>query len=209
MTTLTEEKITQLVRGRAHYASLPTLEVRDVADSGRYLEGRAVPYNTWADIGWFRERFLPGAFAKSIREAARGLPLLLWHNGRTFPIGVAEEWRDGDDGLDGVWRLDVDDPLAVEAARKARDGFQRGLSIGFAPIDKPGRNQRGERIDLNNEVDIDDMGVLSITRREARLLEVSLTAIPAYVGAGVTKVRQRDGRSAEISAWREYLDSLG
>ena len=107
-------------------------EFRDATESGQYLEGRAVPYNVWADIGWFREQFVPGAFAKSIREAAKKLPLLLWHDNRTFPIGVSHEWRDNDDGLDVVWKLDVDDPRAVEAARKARDGLLTGLSIGFA-----------------------------------------------------------------------------
>lgn len=198
--------------------TFPTLEFRDVdgTESGEYLEGRAIPYNRWADIGWFRERFLPGAFAKSIREAARRLPLLLWHDNRTFPIGVSYEWRDNDAGLDVVWKLDVDDPRAVEAARKAREGMLTGLSIGFAPIEKPGKNARGELVDLNNEREVDDMGLMSITRREARLLEVSLTPTPAYAGAKVSLVRSRApqeqragrGRSAELDVWRRYLDDI-
>ena len=64
-------------------------------------------------------------------------------------------------------------------------------------------------------IQIDDLGVMSVTRREARLLEVSLTPTPAYAGAKVALVRSRraqvDGtprRSAEIEAWRHYLDSL-
>ena len=75
--------------------TFPTLEFRefDATASGEYLEGRAVPYNRWADIGWFRERFLPGSFTKSIREAARKLPLLLWHDNNTFPVGVSHERR--------------------------------------------------------------------------------------------------------------------
>lgn len=194
-----------------------TLEFRetDADAAGRFLEGRAVPYNRWADIGWFRERFVPGAFTKSIREAAKALPLLLWHDNRTFPIGVSHEWRDNDDGLDVVWKLDVDDPRAVEAARKAREGLLTGLSIGFAPIEKWGKNARGEQVDLNNTLELDDMGVASITRREARLLEVSLTPTPAYAGAQVSLVRSRAPheaasrrRSAELDAWRQYLDKV-
>lgn len=199
--------------------TFPTLEFREVdaTESGEYLEGRAVPYNRWADIGWFRERFLPGSFTKSIREAAKRLPLLLWHDNRTFPIGVSHEWRDNDAGLDVVWKLDTSDARAVEAARKARDGMLTGLSIGFAPIEKPGKNSRGELVDLNNELEIDDLGLVSITRREARLLEVSLTPTPAYAGAKVSLVRSRAPqqqtasgrrRSAELDAWQRYLDEI-
>lgn len=198
--------------------TFPTLEFRDVdgTESGEYLEGRAVPYSTWADIGWFREQFVPGAFTKSIREAAKRLPLLLWHDNRTFPIGVSHEWRDNDEGLDVVWRVDTKDEMAVEASRKARAGMLTGLSIGFAPIEKLGKGARGDVVDLNNVIDIDDVGMVSITRKEARLLEVSLTPTPAYAGANVSLVRSRSPqaggkqqrRSAEISAWREYLDQV-
>ncbi len=196
--------------------TFPALEFREFEGtaSGRYLEGRAVPYNRWADIGWFRERFLPGSFAKSIRESAKGLPLLLWHDNRSFPIGVTHEWRDNDAGLDAVWDLDVDDPRAMEAARKAERGELTGLSIGFAPIEKPGKNSRGERVDLNNVVDIDDMGIMSVTRKEARLLEVSLTPTPAYAGAKVSLVRSRAPhqgqrrRSAALEAWTQYLNEI-
>lgn len=191
------------------------MEFRDATESGQYLEGRAVPYNVWADIGWFREQFVPGAFAKSIREAAKKLPLLLWHDNRTFPIGVSHEWRDNGDGLDVVWKLDVDDPRAVEAARKARDGLLTGLSIGFAPIERWEKTKDGHQLDVNNILELDDMGVASITRKEARLLEVSLTPTPAYAGAQVQLVRSRapqetgrPRRSAEMDAWRAYLEQV-
>ena len=181
--------------------TFPVLEFRDATESGSYLEGRAVPYNTWTDVGWYRERFAPGAFKKSIREAAAALPLLLWHDNRTFPIGKAEKWRESADGLDCVWKLDQTDERAREAAQKARDGFLTGLSVGFAPI-------------VDDEIEIDDMGVVSITRREARLLEVSLTPTPAYAGAQVSLVRSQlhDGhgrrRSSELESWKNYLDKV-
>lgn len=211
---------TEMVTLRApEVRTFPTLEFRDVdaTESGEFLEGRAVPYNRWADIGWFRERFLPGSFTKSIREAARKLPLLLWHDNRTFPIGVSHEWRDNEAGLDVVWKLDTEDPRAVQAARQAREGMLTGLSIGFAPIEKLGKNARGETVDLNNVLDIDDMGLMSITRKEARLLEVSLTPTPAYAGAQVSLVRSRSlhqgaasgrRRSAELDAWQRYLQQI-
>lgn len=183
--------------------TFPTLQIRDLETDrgGRYIEGRAVPYDDWTDVGWFMERFSPGAFTKSINESARGLPLLLWHDNQTFPIGVSERWRETSTGLDGVWRIDTDDALAVEGARKAADGLLTGMSVGFVPVtDK-------------DDLDLDDNGLPWVTRNEARLLEVSLTPTPAYAGAKVALVRsrQRQGRPAtaqrraEIGAWRDYL----
>lgn len=187
----------------------PVMQMRvvDGTEDGQYIEGRAVPYESWTDVGWYMEKFIKGAFSKSIREAAKQLPLLLWHDNRSFPVGVSEEWRDNDDGLDCVWRIDTSDELAVEAARKARDGYLTGLSVGFAPIMDLGKDGR----DRNNIRDLDDNGVMWITRKQARLLEVSLTPTPAYAGAKVQLVRTRDRQarpSIEVGAWRRYLEGV-
>lgn len=190
--------------------TFPALEIRDVdgTESGTFLEGRAVPYNRWADIGWFMEQHAPASFAKSIREAASQLPLLLWHDNRTFPVGVSHEWRDNDDGLDVVWKIDVEDPKAVEGARKAKDGLLTGLSIGFSPISTPSERDGTLKVDEN--------GLEWITWTESRLLEVSLTPTPAYAGARVSLVRSRHHagtepgprRSAELESWRNYRESI-
>ena len=187
--------------------TFPVLEFRDfeVANSGRFLEGRAVPYNTWADIGWFMEQHAPGSFAKSIREAAKQLPLLLWHNNQSFPIGVSHEWRDGEKALDCVWRLDQQDDLAMTAARKAAEGMLTGLSIGFRPISEPSTEA--------GTLTVDDNGLAWITWTESRLLEVSLTPTPAFAGAKVALVRSKRHiggrrRSAELDAWRTYLEGV-
>lgn len=165
------------------------------------LVGRAVPYDTWTDTGWYMERFRKGAFAKSIREAAQRLPLLMWHDQRTLPIGVSREWEERDDGLWCTWDIDPDDALAQDAARKAERLMLTGLSVGFQTIENgTSRNW-------------DDNDLLWITRTEARLLEVSLVPTPAYAGAQVQLVRsaekaEKSGgvrRSAEIQAWRDYL----
>lgn len=175
-------------------------ELRDVdgTESGSFIEGLAVPYDTWADVGWFMEQHAKGSLARSIREKGTGLPLLLWHDNATFPVGVAEEWRETAPGLIGVWRMDPKDDLARTAAQKARDGFLTGLSIGFAPI--------------QSETDVDDKGLMWVTRRESRLLEVSLTPTPAFAGAQITHVRSRvphqTKRSSEVDAWREYLKGV-
>lgn len=147
----------------------------------KYLEGRAVPYNTPTDIGWFTEVMAAGVFSKSIREAAKSLPLLLFHDSRSLDtiIGLAEKWTEEADGLWGVWKLDAADK-AQRAAQMAEDGLLGFLSVGFQPI-------RSETI-------YDDQDRATVTRLEARLLEVSLTPTPAFQAATVSKVR-----SAEIS----------
>lgn len=186
------------------------VELRDVtADAGsRFLEGRAAPYGVWSDVGWYMERLQKGCFAKSIREAARKLPLLLWHDSRTFPVGVSERWTENDDGLDVVWRMDTAD-IAQEAARMAGDGMLTGLSVGFLGIS------------ADRTFD-EDAGISYVTRTEARLMEVSLTPTPAYAGAKVSLVRSREPhvngaegeaapqrrRSAEIDALKTWLESV-
>lgn len=180
-------------------------EIRDVdgTDSGSFIEGLAVPYDTWADIGWFMEQHTAGSFAKSIREAANALPLLLFHDDRKFPVGKADRWIEKDDGLHCVWSMDTKDDLAVEGARKAREGYLTGLSIGFAPIQQ--------------ESALDEDGLMWITRTESRLFEVSLTPTPAFAGAQVSLVRSRvphsgkgnpARRSARADVWRTYLEGI-
>ena len=175
------------------------------------LHGRAVPYGVWTDVGWYEESIRAGAFRKSIRESARSLPLLLWHDNESWPIGVVKSWQDGDDGLDGVWTLD-DDERAQRAAKLARDGFLTGLSVGFRPM------LTGSHWEFVDE-DAWTRGERDrVERSEARLLETSLTPTPAYAGAAVSLVRSADKphaeqrraarRSGEVDHWRSILDEL-
>src|SRR5262245_37700446 len=70
------------------------------------ITGRAVPYGVWTNRGWFMESVAPGAFDKSIAENGPGLPLHLFHDSDTFPVGVATSWESKKDALYGTWRLD-------------------------------------------------------------------------------------------------------
>ena len=185
------------------------LEIRDaqaVGAAGRYrfLEGLAVPYDTWADIGPFVERHRAGSFLRSTKGAGKNLPLLLFHDNRKWPIGHAEKWSH-DGGLTGLWRLnDTND--AQTAAQLAEAGDLRGMSIGFQP-DKSEWDPRGAD-DWNPDLGPEHKD--RVTRLESRLLEVSLTPTPAFADAQVACVRTaftRDGRR-EIDAWIEIRDRL-
>src|SRR5215831_20956131 len=62
------------------------VELRDVDAVGtgppyRYIEGRAVPFNTWADVGPYLEQHAVGSFERSTKGGSgRSLPLLPWHD---------------------------------------------------------------------------------------------------------------------------------
>ena len=192
------------------------LEVRELeaTASGRFIEGRAVPYNTWASIGWFAEQHAAGSFSRSIKEAASKLPLLLWHDNRTFPVGVSDTWKDNGEGLDVVWRMDSSDE-AVRAIDLASKQMLTGLSIGFAPIRSEWEYVPDDEWDPDGGPEHMD----KVTRLESRLLEVSLTPTPAFAGAQVSLVRTRDQhetrhvegarkRAPKLAEWRGILDGL-
>ena len=157
------------------------------------------------------ETFAVGAFEKSIGEAARALPLLMFHDARTWPIGAARDWDSHGKGLDGVWDLD-DSTEAQRAAQLADKGYLTGMSVGFQPI----RSDYDMVEDWAPELGPDHMD--KVTRLEARLVEVSLTPTPAYAGAVVDMVRSATripGRAApagqrrrETDAWREYVTQV-
>ena len=185
------------------------VEIRDVDTKAGFtrLKGRALPYSEDADIGWFLEQFAPGSLAKSIQEAARDLPLLLWHDNRSWPIGAADEWEDGKAGLDGIWRLDQSEP-AQRAAQLVDDGMLTGMSIGFQPI----RSAWTYVEDWNP--DLGPSHKDRVVRQEARLIETSLVPTGAYVGAQTSWVRtgerpiKRESDQRALSEWKAELERL-
>ncbi len=159
---------------RRTFTGTATIEYRNTGTrtSPRYVEGLAVPYRTFTDIGPYREQIWESCFVESLIEDPN-LPLLLFHDTRQLPIGIAQTWTHKHDGLYARWTLDTSD-VATEAARLASIGALR-LSIGFQP--EPGGG---------SDYTTDANGDLWVTRLKARLLEVSLTPTPAYPGAKVT-----------------------
>lgn len=181
-------------------AVFSSFEIRDMDTKAGFhrLAGRAVPYNTVADVGPFTEEFTSHAFGRSVHQQAEALPLLLFHNDRGWPIGVSESWQDLKDGLDGVWRLDGRED-SQRAAQMAHDGFLRYLSVRFQQ--DPGRftfvNGREKP---------------HFQRHSARLVETSMTATPVYIDSVVTWVRSTSTPPAERTPrrdqWRSWLDEV-
>ena len=197
--------MTYIPERRVYEATMQMRDTQLVGKPYKYLEGRAVPYNVFADVGWYLEQHDAGSLVRTTKEAAKGLPLLLWHNNKTWPIGVSDSWDHQDDGLHGVWRLNSTND-AQQAAMLAESGDLGYLSIGFSPI-----QSRWEFVDdFNPELGPDHMD--SVTRLESRLLEVSMTPTPAFATAEITLVRtaeQPRARSeSKLDAWRRELEKL-
>jgi HK97 family phage prohead protease len=143
------------------------------AAEGRTIIGKAAPYGEMHDIGSFHEQLQPGCFKKSIREAARALPLLALHDHQSIPVGKATKWTEADDGLYGEWLMDTR-AEAREMLRLVEEDLMGGLSVGFVGI----------RSDWS-----EDGPKPAVIRHEARLLEVSLVPVPAFAPARVLAVR--------------------
>jgi HK97 family phage prohead protease len=161
-------------------ADLATLTAETLGAVYRSVTGVVVPYNAPADIGLFVERFDRGAFTASLVERSN-LPVLLWHDNRSSPIGVAVAWDDRYDGLHAQFRLSTS-AVAQVAGEHARDGFLTGMSVGFSPVRSTWRYAAQWNPDLGPDC------MDWVTRHEARLHEVSLTPTPAYDAARVYAV---------------------
>jgi HK97 family phage prohead protease len=113
----------------------------------------------------------PGAFAKSLAEAAKTgrYPSMLWQHRMEDPIGVWTEMREDAQGLYVKGRLLVeDDELARRAYAHLKAGSVTGLSIGYR-----------RTVYESNGRDIVDLD----------LKEVSLVTMPANEEARVTGVK--------------------
>ena len=170
-------------------------EVRAADDEERIIEGMAAPYGRWSPIGnLYLERFAVNAFKRSTDRHGTSIALLWQHDADEFPIGKPLEWRHTPDGVFGVWKI-AGHKRGDEVYQMARDGFLKGMSVGFTPV--------RDDTDVSGEVP-------RVTRVEARLGEVSVVTVPAYEDAQVTRVRTQGIRvgTPNLAAWRQTLDSL-
>jgi uncharacterized protein len=161
-----------------------TFSVRDEdGGDGRTLVGLAVPFDTEIEVSdfWddYTEVFRKGAFAKTITDRARPVPLMVSHEHRALPIGAAATLDETDDGLEAAFHLSAT-ARADEVLELVRDGAISGLSIGFSPVQQT--VTKGSARDPASPLDL-------VERTEVNLREVSICNFPAFDAAGVTGVR--------------------
>lgn len=145
---------------------------------GRTVYGLAVPFDQLTDINdydgsTFREKFVRGSFARTIRERGHKVRLLSQHRHREMPIGKASLLREESRGLYAEFDI-AKTQAGDEALELVRTGCIDAFSIGFEAI----------RQDWD-----DDGRTRTCTRTEVALHEVSLVNFPAYETAIVGGVR--------------------
>lgn len=146
---------------------------------GPVAHGIGLPWMRFTEIqskreGHFYERFSPGSL--DLRSQNNAVVALLDHGldpsaGRK-PLGRLQVWN-ARDGLRYQLAF-LDTPYAKDVAAAVREGLM-GMSVRFRPTAvtenrNPGRSAYNER------------GIPERTIRAARLIELSVTAMPAYGG---------------------------
>lgn len=147
------------------------LELRQDGDGDDYeLRGYAAVFDTWSDIGGkFYERFMPGAFTKTINESDQ---VALWNHNDQYPLGRKSEGSlelsEDKHGLAFRVKLNPEIPSHKEVYLQTKNRLIKGASFGFSVV--------------NNKEDWerDDEERLRRTIREVRLYEVSPVTFPAY-----------------------------
>ena len=152
------------------------LEIREDANDGvaATIYGRAVPYDTPTRVGGVEE-----SFAQNSIDAVDvvGKPLAWRHD---EPIGVIREASNEPDGLYITAEL-LDTAQGRDAALLAKRGAVKGLSIGFQPIESKWNRAK-----------------TAVQHLSAKVLETSLTHMPAYPTAGIASVREEGAPMSEV-----------
>jgi HK97 family phage prohead protease/HK97 family phage major capsid protein len=128
----------------------------------REVSGIAVPYGEIADIGTYKERFVPGAI-RSVEDVK-----LFWQHSE--PIGKVLEGRDTEAGFEIRAKIS-DTPRGNEAYTLLKDNVINKFSVGFMPLEQ------------TRDGDL-------VTRTLVSLKEISLVNFPAFSGASVSEVRE-------------------
>jgi HK97 family phage prohead protease len=181
------------------------------------MHGKAAPYGEIGRRFFFNEIWADGLFDESIAGLSAKLPLLIFHDDMTWPIGSATEWESKPgDGLYGTWLLD-DSAEAQRTARLAADGHLNYLSVGYQPD--------LSEWDINDESDWDpaDASTLdTVIRLKARLMETSVVPVPLHHSAQIMLVASQGGRpkrhradpgrhgdaTPKLDRWRDWRSSI-
>lgn len=169
-------------------------EVRTADDGSLSFSGIAAPYDTVIEYAGIQEQFARGAFDP---KSVVGAPLL-WSHDRAEPVGHITSADDTPVGL-SVTATVLPTARGRDAITLLRGGSLRGLSVGFQP---------DEMINTPH----------GVTYTKASLVELSLTATPAYPDAAVASVRSeeevampeenREVETVDLAPITERLDQI-
>lgn len=158
------------------------LKTRANEENGEaFIEGYFVVFNQETEL-WpgAYEEIAPEAFNRSLNIEKVDVIALDNHDSRVVLGSIGSETlelRTDSHGLYGRVNVDLEDPFAKSAYRKVQTGKVRGCSFGFYPI--------------TEEISEREDGSLKWIVKDADLLEVSITAFPAYPQTEIA-ARQND-----------------
>lgn len=158
------------------------LKTRSNEESGEaFIEGYFAVFNQETELwpGAFEE-IAPEAFNRSLNTEKVDVIALDNHDSRAVLGSLGSdtlELTTDSHGLYGRVKIDLEDPFAKSAYRKVQTGKVRGCSFGFYPT--------------TEEIIEREDGSVKWRVKDADLLEVSITAFPAYPQTEVA-ARQKD-----------------
>lgn len=150
------------------------------------LAGYAAMFNSWANIGGFDERVMPGAFARTLVEDDC---VALWNHEDRYPLARRSagslELHEDSQGLHTLIRLDPAISYHADLWAGVKSGVIKNMSFRFS-VEPDGETY--ER---------DKHGRAKRTIHEAKLFEVSPVTFPAYESTSISARAQR--RVHEVS----------
>jgi len=181
------------------------------------MHGKAAPYGEIAHRAGYKEIWADGLFDESIATLSANLPLMIFHDDMTWPLGHATDWESKPgDGLYGTWALD-DSAEAQRTAKMAADGHLSFLSVGYWPLRSDWQITAADDWD---PADADTWD--TVIRHKARLMETSVVPVPLYHSAQVLLVASAGGRPTrhraggvrhadarpKLDRWRDWRSSI-
>lgn len=179
------------------------LDVRDTSATEAALTALIVPYNRKTSIsdayGRYAEQFAPRSCARAIRER-QSVPMLQGHDTSSVPLARfpgSLSLEDTPAGLSARTTLDPSNPQAAAVISAVRRGDLSGCSISFC-VPEGGDSWSSDWTER--------------TVNDCDLVEVSLTAFPAYGGTevGLRSIDDEDfARAHAIVAWADAEQRAG
>jgi len=162
-----------------------SFELRAAADEDFVLEGIAVSYDVLSqDLGGFRERIMPGAFARSLKSGDDCK--CLFNHDPSLILGRRQsgtlQLHDETDGLKFRVQLDRNNSAHQNLYSSVKRGDVNEMSFAFVVA------SGGDAFD---EVTQDGKRFVRRTVRDADLRDVSVVTYPAYNAKGSTNVSAR------------------
>ena len=187
------------------------LRVHDAPGGSHRVIGYAAVFNLLSlNLGGFRERIAPGAFAKALRSA--DVPLLIEHRDLALADTETGTLRLSEDrhGLKIDADLDPDDPDANRVVPKLRRGTLRSMSFAFRIASGGDKwdNQDGELI--RTIIEVKELFDVSLVTQPAYPdTSAALRSLEAWRGSGNAPARGRTIAELQQRLERQRREILG